>query len=328
MPSTILGVADAAGICRAAARALECVGVTGGESVLVVYNVAQKAIAEALGRVARARADAVSLLPFETLTRHGEEPPVRVAEAMQLAAAVLAPTTYSLSHTQARIDATHAGARVATMPTITVEVFARALFVDYAELKRVGDALVARLDPATSCRIRSSAGTDVELRLAGRRARNDDGDLRGRGAFGNLPAGEAYIAPHEHGAEGIIVFDGSLAGYGLLEEPLRVTVNAGRLVAAEGAAAAWLLETLDAGGETGRTIAELGIGTNPAARITGNILEDEKVAGTVHLAFGTSVGIGGENVSTVHIDGVVRAATVEVDGREIMRDGERVVVPA
>ena len=84
-----------------------------------------------------------------------------------------------------------------------------------------------------------------------------------------------------------------------------MTLAGGRIVEAGGAAAPWLLSTLDAGGEHGRSIAELGIGTNPAARLTGSILEDEKVKGTVHLAFGTSAGIGGVNVSSVHIDGMV-----------------------
>jgi leucyl aminopeptidase (aminopeptidase T) len=82
-----------------------------------------------------------------------------------------------------------------------------------------------------------------------------------------------------------------------------------------------LLKTLQAGGENGRTIAELGIGTNPGATITGAILEDEKAEGTVHFAFGTNTGIGGANQASVHIDGLVRDAMVELDGRAILRDG-------
>jgi aminopeptidase len=82
---------------------------------------------------------------------------------------------------------------------------------------------------------------------------------------------------------------------------------------------------LDAGGEFGRSIAELGIGTNPAARLTGNVLEDEKALGTIHLAFGTSLGIGGVNRSSVHIDGLVLRPTVELDGRMLMEDGTLVL---
>jgi leucyl aminopeptidase (aminopeptidase T) len=149
--------------------------------------------------------------------------------------------------------------------------------------------------------------------------------LRERGAFRNLPAGEAYVAPLETVGDGTIVFDGSLAGYGVLASPVRVTVEWGRAVAADGDAGDWLLATLDAGGEHGRSLAELGIGTNPAAILSGNILEDEKVIGTVHLAFGTSVGIGGVNIAGVHIDGLVLQSTVELDGERVLDNGRLLV---
>jgi len=121
--------------------------------------------------------------------------------------------------------------------------------------------------------------------------------------------------------DGVIVFDGSLAGFGLLSAAVRVTVAGGRAVEADGEAGEWLLQTLDAGGEHGRSLAELGIGTNSAAILTGNVLEDEKVIGTAHLAFGTSAGLGGVNVAGVHIDGVLRRPTVELDGVRVVADG-------
>ena len=107
----------------------------------------------------------------------------------------------------------------------------------------------------------------------------------------------------------------------MLLEPLRVTLAGGRATEAEGEAAKWLLDTLDAGGPTGRLIAELGIGTNPRAALTGNILEDEKAVGTAHLTFGTSASFGGANLSNVHIDGVVVRPTIELDGRPLIRVG-------
>ena len=119
------------------------------------------------------------------------------------------------------------------------------------------------------------------------------------------------------------MFDGSFASWRRAREPVVVELEGGRAVRASGGrgAAEWLLETLDAGGENGRFVAELGIGTNPAAAIVGLILEDEKVEGTIHLAFGTSTGIGGQNTASVHIDGLVLEPTVELDGRTIMREG-------
>jgi len=306
----------------AAAVTVERLGVGGDDAFLVVHNPGLDPIVTSLAEAARASAGSVRTLEFPTTSRNGEEAPAEVAAAMSEASAIALVTTYSLSHTRARLDATHRGARVASLPGINVEMFARTIPIDYGYLETQGRALAAQLTDAERCRITAPGGTDVELSLHGREGRSDDGDLRSAGAFGNMPAGEAYIAPFEQDGRGTIVFDGSLASWGLLAEPLTVSFAAGRAVTIEGgAAAAWLAETLDAGGETGRVIAELGIGTNPGATITGLILEDEKVEGTIHLAFGTNTGIGGANESSVHIDGLVRDPTVELDGRTVMRDG-------
>jgi leucyl aminopeptidase (aminopeptidase T) len=304
-----------------AEAAVTCLGVGPTDDVLVVYNDDQRAIAESLADAARPRARDVTLLEFAPTSRHGEEPPSDVAEAMARADVVLAPTSRGLTHTQARIKASSRGARVATLPTITEEIFARALLVDYAELKRKGEWLADRMTEASTARVTSAAGTDIVLSLDGRAGRSDDGNLQQRGTMGNLPAGEGYIAPLETVGDGVIVFDASLAGYGRLPTPFRVSVEHGRVVHADTDVGAWLLETLDAGGEHGRSLAELGIGTNPAATVTGNVLEDEKAIGTIHLAFGASASLGGVNVATVHIDGVMLQPTVELDGEGVIDDG-------
>lgn len=308
--------------CAAAAAALACLGVASDDDVLVVCNEEQRSIAGALETSARARARNVTGLSYPTLTRHGEEPPPFVTDAMKKASVILAPTTYSLSHTQARAAATDCGARIATMSGVTEEIFKRSMCVDYRELERAGRRVADALSAASTCRVTTPAGTDVVLDLEGRTAISDDGNLSARSAWGNLPAGEGYIAPHEEVGDGTIVFDGALAGYGLLRQPLRVTLQSGRATSADGEAAAWLLATLDAGGPTGRLIAELGIGTNPAAILTGNICEDEKVIGTAHLAFGMSVSVGGTNVASVHLDGMMLKPTVELDGRLLIEDGQ------
>jgi leucyl aminopeptidase (aminopeptidase T) len=313
-------------LLASAEAAVRCLGVGAADDVLVVYNDEQRVIAESLAAAANARARAVALLAFPPLSRHGEEPPADVAEAIARADVVFAPTSRSFSQTQARVDATRQGVRNATLPTITEEIFARTVAVDYAELRRKGQWLAARLTSASTARIRSAAGTDIVVTLNGRAGLSDDGHLQQRGMFGNLPAGEAYIAPLETHGDGTIVFDGSLGAYGLLATPTRVTVEDGRAVDADTDAGEWLLETLDAGGTDGRSLAELGIGTNPAAIITGNVLEDEKVIGTVHLAFGTSGGIGGVNFAGVHIDGIALCPTVELDG-ECVLDHGRLLVP-
>jgi leucyl aminopeptidase (aminopeptidase T) len=211
------------------------------------------------------------------------------------------------------------------MPGLTEEIFVRAVSTDYERMSRDGDTLARLLTDAARCHITCALGSDFVLYLDGREGRNDDGDLRRPGAFGNLPAGEGYIAPLEHAGGGTLVFDGSIAGYGLLEEPLRVTVLDGLVVAAEGPAASWLLETLGPEGDPGRRVAELGIGTNPDAQVNGTIIDDEKVRGTAHVAFGTSTGVGGVNKASVHIDGVMLRPTVAIDARIVAEGGELLI---
>jgi leucyl aminopeptidase (aminopeptidase T) len=299
---------------------MNCLGVGARDSVLVICNERERASAERLLYAAQSRARVTRLLEYPALKRDGEEPPDDVRSAMLGASVIFAAPTYSISHTSARLAATAAGARIVSMHAFT-DAVVRAISVDYELLRRSGARLTAALTAAGTCRIISAAGTDVSLSIVHRDATADDGNLQEPGAFGNLPAGEAYVAPLETIGDGTIVFDGALAGYGLLRAPLRVRLEAGRAVEAKGEAADWLLATLDAGGEHGRSIAEIGIGTNPSAELCGLVAVDEKVLGTAHLAFGTSASFGGVNQAGVHIDGMLRAPTIELDGELLLDHG-------
>ena len=97
-------------------------------------------------------------------------------------------------------------------------------------------------------------------------------------------------------------------------EPATLTVAEGRIVAADDGLGPQFIELLLAHGELGTNLAELGVGTNDRARLTGNVLEDEKILGTVHVAFGASAGIGGTVSVPIHLDVVVLDASLEVDG--------------
>jgi leucyl aminopeptidase (aminopeptidase T) len=305
----------------AALAAIQCLAVDERDRVLIVSNPPQRTIAEALREAAQSRTTRVRLLEFPALSRHGEEPPDNVTCGFEQATVVLAPTVYSLSHTQTRIRASSRGVRVAGMSSLDEAAFTAALPVDYTQLTETAQAVAAALTTANTSHITSPAGTDLHLQLQGRRAHADSGDLQGPGAFGNLPGGEAYIAPLEAASGGTLVIDGSLAGYGLLHELLSINLRGGRIIDAAGEAAEWLLQTLDSGGDGGRTLAELGIGVNPGATLTGVSIVDEKARGTAHLAFGTNTSFGGANSARVHIDGVLLNPTVRLDGHVLIEDG-------
>jgi leucyl aminopeptidase (aminopeptidase T) len=300
----------------------ECLRVRKDEEVLVVTNPATLGLGERLrGEAGRAGADAVLALMAERAS-HAGEPPEPVAAAMKAADVVMAPTVQSLSHTAARKAASEAGARIATLPGVTESMLARVMSADMEQLRRRGRAVADALDAGSEARITCARGSDLRLGLEGRTAIPDAGELGEGNAFGNLPCGEGFIAPPEGSCEGTLVIDGTIAGVGIPDEPVTMVIRDGRLVSADRPEGQALLDLLTPHGEEATTVAELGIGTNEKAELTGNVLEDEKLLGTAHVAFGASAAIGGRIQVPVHLDCVVLRPTVTIDGTEIVRDGE------
>jgi leucyl aminopeptidase (aminopeptidase T) len=107
----------------------------------------------------------------------------------------------------------------------------------------------------------------------------------------------------------------------MAEEPITLTVEDGRLVRAENGLGPRFIALLEAAGEHGTNLAELGVGTNDRAELTGRVLEDEKIFGTVHVAFGASAGIGGNVSVPVHLDVVILDPTLDVGGERILQAG-------
>jgi leucyl aminopeptidase (aminopeptidase T) len=296
-----------------------CLAVKPGEDVLVVVDAPLQDVGEALRAEAqRAEADAV-LAVMAPRGGHGVEPPRPIAEALAACDVFIAPTSYSLSHTQARKRASDGGARGATMPTVTADMLARLMDVDFDTLRARSRAVAALLDDADDAHVTCPRGSDLRLDLRGRHGLPDDGDLTAPGAFGNLPCGEGFIAPA--GGEGTVVAS-SLAAAGLVEDdPARLTIEDGHLTAASSEAGQRLYEILSAHGDAGTNLAELGVGTNDSARLTGNILEDEKILGTVHVAFGASAAIGGTVAVPIHLDVVVTDASLTIGDTTVLDGG-------
>jgi leucyl aminopeptidase (aminopeptidase T) len=301
----------------------DCLRVEPGEEVLVVCN----PVTEEIGSLMRIEAEGdgafATLAVISELDSNGAEPPTPVAAAMVAAQVVLAPTIQSLSHTSARHAATKAGVRIASLPGVTEDMLARLMNVDMTTLRRRGRKLARMLRGAEEVRVSCPYGSDLRLGLGDRTPIADAGELSEAGAFGNLPCGEAFIAPVT--AEGTLIVDGSIAGVGKVETPVELTVRDGHLVDATGPEGEALMELLTAHGENGTNIAELGIGTNEEATLTGNVLEDEKILGTAHVAFGASAAIGGDVQVPVHLDCVVLEPTVEIGDAEVARGGELLI---
>jgi aminopeptidase len=301
----------------------DCLAIRPGEEVLVIADPASRELGAALQAGAQAAGADVTLALMAERPTHGGEPPRVVAAALAAADVFIAPTTKSLSHTRARKQATEAGVRGATLPGATAELLARVMAVDLPQLKQRSRAVAQRLDEADHARVTCPRGTELDLDLAGRHGIPDDGDLSAPGAFGNLPCGEGYIAPA--GGSGVVVAS-SVGSLGLADPPMEFEITDGRLTAAaDEASEEFLRHMLQAGGELGTNLAELGVGTNDRATLTGNGLEDEKILGTIHVAFGASAAIGGTVSAPVHEDIVVLDATLEIGGETVLDAGRLVV---
>lgn len=297
----------------------QCLRLGADESCVVVTDSERREIGNALYRVASERTDEAVIVEMRPGQEHGAEPPGPVAGAMAESDVFFAPTTKSLSHTRARSNACGAGARGATLPGITSDVFTTGLAADYAAIAEACEQTASRLRDADRIRVTSPEGTDITFTVGEREWRRDTGLVHEPGEFSNLPAGEVFISPAS--AEGTYVVDGTIRPHGLLDpdQTVRVTVEDGYAVEIDDPAVAQSFER--AAAEVGRdayNVAELGIGTNVAVTdLVGSVLLDEKAAGTVHIALGDDASIGGDTEAPIHADGVLRNPTVSVDGTEL-----------
>jgi aminopeptidase len=267
---------------------------------------------------------------FPATGRHGAEPDGDTAARLREADVVVAITSYSLSHTNARTGATEAGARLASMPEFEAHMLEPGgpMAADYVQIAADCQAFADLLTAAREVVVRAPHGTDLRFSVEGRPGEMDNGLYGSKpGMWGNLPAGETYAIPLEGTAEGTLV---APAGwYPFLEEDMVFRLEQGEVV------------ELTGGGKVGdkfrgllklgeddpvykarRNLAELGIGTNPNARKPDNVLEAEKIKGTVHIAIGDNIHMGGVVEADLHDDFVQPKADLYLDGKAVILGGE------
>ena len=304
----------------------DCMGLRPGEKVLVVTDEPMRPIGYAIWQAAKDLGNEVLLIEMLPASSNGAEPPAEVADLMQRVDLVLAATSKSLTHTDSRRAASAKGVRVATLPGVTEEIMIRCMNADYNLIAARTFKLCEMMEKTNLIRVTAPAGTDIVLPKRGRKAFASSGLFLKKGEWGNLPTGEAYLAPEEAKSSGIVVVDGSMAMIGVVREPIRIVVRTGYAEEiAGGAEAEKLRELLDPHGRNARNVAEFGIGTNDRAILSGKIIEDEKVMGTIHIAFGDNKSMGGSVRVASHLDGLIKEPTVWFDEKMIMKDGSFIV---
>ncbi|WP_288482242.1 aminopeptidase [uncultured Deinococcus sp.] len=219
------------------------------------------------------------------------------------------------------------GAQMAGMALDEYERFvSSALFLDrpdpvaaWAAVRAQQADLIGRLSAAEEVRL-VAPGTDLRLNIAGRQWVNSDGKR-------NMPSGEVFTGPHEDSAEGVIHYDLPTTFQGQRVRDIRLRFEGGRVVEAHAEEGDDALQAALQTDDGARYVGELGIGTNAGIqRPSMNILFDEKISGTVHLALGNSYPeTGGTNRSALHWD-MIRdlrpGGEILLDGRPFQRDGQ------
>jgi len=294
--------------------------------VLVVTDYEKLTVGNAFALTCRGLGAETVIAIMPLTGEHGSEPPGTIAAAMKAADIVFAPTTHAITHTRARLEAFAAGAKVVILRGVTEDMMVKgAMTVDFQELKKRTQAIAQVLAGANEIRVTSDAGTDVAFSVVGRNAFSLDGFFHEDYGFATLPPGEAPICPVEGTMNGTLVFDYSMDGIGKLSQPLTLDVKQGEVVSvAGGVEDVQFLEQIFARDATARNIAEFAIGTNPNARLIGNLAEDKKLAGTVHFAIGDNESLGGVVRSSIHLDGLILKPTVLADQQLLVQKGKLV----
>jgi leucyl aminopeptidase (aminopeptidase T) len=305
-----------------------CLNVKPGENVLIVTDTNLVELAEFLVVLVRGKGAEVSLSTMTPRDAPGVEPPPPVSAAMKTADALMMLTTYSLAPSLARVDAQNAGARILSLEGYSYDILiSEALQADFSEIRPIVEEIATKMTNAEEAKVTSDTGTDIMIRLGIRRAHALHNICHEPGTMGAPPDIEAYVAPIEDTAQGVVYIDGAIAlpEFGLINEPIKITIESGNVVKIEGGCEAKrfknLLESY-CDPEMYR-LAELGMGLNPFARLVGVPLIDEGVLGTAHIALGLNYSFGGTiKGAKAHVDCVFKNPTIKLDGEPIMIKGK------
>jgi leucyl aminopeptidase (aminopeptidase T) len=303
----------------------QCAGVKPGENVVIACDTNKIRIAEALAAAAYAVNAMPTIACFPPTGAHGAQVPSPVVGACARSDVLFMPTTWSMTHTDARIAAIKNGSRVCTMCEVTEDCLCTGgILGDFEENDRIGRKLGAVIRTGKTIRMTSDGGTDLTAKIAGRPVQYETGLFREPGQFAALPNSELNISPLEGTSEGVIVGDVRLMGYGIIrEEPVTLEIKGGEVTRISGGnGAAYLENTLKSFNDrSAYNLAEFAVGLNPACRTFATNLEDLGKLGFGHHGIGSNYAIGGKVAAPCHIDIIYSQASLEIDGRIILDRG-------
>lgn len=304
-----------------------CGSLTEKDRALILCDAGTRPMANAFVCVARDAGQSVEVMEIPALSNHGAEPPAYAVRAMQTSTLILSLCQYSLAHSRARVLAGEAGARFLSLPLYDWKLLEDpSLRIDFKSQAWLVREFAQAFTEGDVVHITTAAGTDVQLGISGRRGNYCPGFVELAGELGSPPDIEANVSPLENSAEGTVVVDGSIThpDFGLLEKPIQIDLKKGRITKFRGGSEDQINMLNAMFGEYDsprRVLAECGVGLNPEAKLTGTMLTDEGALGCVHFGFGANHTMGGENEVDFHLDFVFHAATLDIDGKTMIKSG-------
>ena len=261
-------------------------------------------------------------------TNHGEEPPLDVAVAMRSSSLIVALTTFSLAHSQARLKAAEGGARFLSLPQFSLALLSHQMIrVDYRAIAPIVRHVADHFTRGSTIHLKSSKGTNLKVDIRGRQGNYAPAFVELPGDLGSPPDIEANVSPLEASATGFVIVDGSIThpSIGLLRADVEIEFSRGLAISfntSDRILSEKLKQLFERQNLKRRVLAEVGVGLNPYAELTGLMLSDEGTLGTVHLGLGSNFFVGGDNLIDFHLDFVIRDAALSVDDMQVLAGGE------
>ncbi len=242
--------------------------------------------------------------------------------------AIVGATHNSIMTTRAIRDSVRAGARFLSVPLSTNDGISLLQYdfikMNIDEVNRIGSQIRSLFIDSSEAHVTTDLGTDIQFSIKGRLGNVFNG-LCDQPGVSTSASFEFSVSVVENKTEGVVILDGSMGYIGLVEEPVRIVIDQGRIVSIEQNASGRKLAKYlsDFQDERMYVIGELGIGLNKMASCAGrSYIEDECSYGTFHIGIGRNISLGGQHYANGHFDLVMHRPTIKVDAHNIMKDGK------
>ncbi len=297
-----------------------CARVSADEKVLIISDKAQDPqILEALKRAVEEQKAEPKMAIYQALQAEGRLPS-EYESAFEGVDVVFACSTEPFTY-EYFYKCTAKGARVLSMFRINTPTLLRTVPIDYEQLAAELEELGKRLQKARLAEVKTNIGTNLFMELAARKARLATGLAHNKGDLTFIPAGLVAVAPKELTAKGRLLIDGTIIGVGRVNRPVMCVIQRGRLTDLADDKAYPILRHKLSMDENANILCELGLGTNPKAKLVGGA-EDERVRGTIFVGFGDNTLFGGKVTSRSHVDVTLLKGTLILDGEPMVETGQ------